>query len=174
MHDDEGMKEPFESPEPYGSEAEWEKHLLENEKLVDRYEKIWNENPERRWEDPVDLYFKVHYGIDLGGEIKEISLGEPSASEESESEKFADDSNIEEKGRPMHDELKNISAYRWAFNLALEAHDYLKALNAEDPENDAFIKSFAHHAFRIAADIAGGDGLGYEEDALCGNIIKNR
>lgn len=34
-------------------------------------------------------------------------------------------------------------------------------------------KELLHHAFRITAGIAAGDGFGYQEEVLCGNIVEN-
>ena len=48
--------------------------------------------------------------------------------------------------------------------------NYLKKSGLEESTQ----KNLAHHAFRIMTDIVAGDGLGYHEEALCGNIVKNR
>lgn len=58
MHDDETPIEPeFDEPEPYWTEAQWARFMLENEKLMDRYEQVWKDNPDRKWTDPLDLYY---------------------------------------------------------------------------------------------------------------------
>jgi len=69
MHDDDVpvTPEPWE-PEPYWTEEDWERFMMENERLMDRYEQVWKDDPNRRWDDPLDLYYKVHYDLDLGEE----------------------------------------------------------------------------------------------------------
>ena len=71
----------------YWSEKQWEKRLLEKESLVDRYEKAFNEIPERRRRDPLDLYYKIHHGLDFGSDLEEKAeeiMPEPEASKTEE------------------------------------------------------------------------------------------
>ena len=60
MHDDDQpIEQEPEQPERYWTEAEWERFMLENERLMDRYQKVWEENPGKDWKDPLDLYYKI-------------------------------------------------------------------------------------------------------------------
>ena len=53
MHDEDAPVTPEpEGPESYWTEAEWERFMLENERLMDRYEKVWQDNPGKDWKDP--------------------------------------------------------------------------------------------------------------------------
>lgn len=181
MHDDDGIQEAFdfEEPDTYWSEEEWEKRLRENESLIDQYEKVFEENPDRRWDDPADLYYKVHFGLDLGEDLK-FPEKPGDFSDDSDSDNVpgwkveSEDEEIATEEVTLHDELDRIAAYRLAFHFALEAMDYLKTEDPGKEPPDSLKQGFCHHALRIAADIAGGHGLGYEEESLCGNIVKNR
>ena len=83
MHDDDVpvTPEPWE-PEPYWTEEDWERFMMENEHLMDRYEQVWKDHPNRRWDDPLDLYYKVHYDLDLGEEPARPSPPRPPAPSE--------------------------------------------------------------------------------------------
>ena len=171
MHDDEKPVEPEpEEPESYWTEAQWEQFMLENERLMDRYEKVWRDNPGKDWKDPLDLYYKVHYDLDAP---------EEEAAEEAE-QPDAEGEPAELEGqtpKPLHDafdDVHQIPAYTLAFAFANSALDYMKQFEYEQRGQNPLREQFCLHALRIAADIAGGHGMGYEEDALCGNIVKNR
>ena len=49
----------------------------------------------------------------------------------------------------------------------------MKRFEYEQPVENPLREQFWQHVLRIAADIAGGHGLGYDEETLCGNIVKN-
>lgn len=175
MHDDDNPIEQEPEEAGYWTEAQWERFMLENEKLMDRYEQVMRENPDRKWTDPLDLYYKVHYDLDASEEPKE----EQQRLEEEETDTAAspepgEPTDTEEAAEFERDDVHDIPAYRLAFTFATSALDYLKRFEATPYGRDALADSFALHAFRIAADIAGGHGMGYEEDVLCGNIVKNR
>ena len=167
MHDDEVPVAPEpEDSEGYWTEAQWEQSMLENERLMDRYEQVMRENPGRTWSDPLDLYHKVHYDLDLGEE-KSDPPTEPKPElppVEPETQEPPD----------VKDDVHEILAYRLAFNFATATLGYLKQFESEEASQDSLRHEFCRHALRIAADIAGGHGMGYEEDVLCGNIVKNR
>jgi hypothetical protein len=55
---------PFDS-DPPPNEGWWERELHRNEKLMDKYLAVMDENPDWvNWKHPEDLYNKVHFGID--------------------------------------------------------------------------------------------------------------
>jgi len=147
--------------------------MLENEKLMDRYERVWKENPDRRWDDPLDLYHKVHYDLDLGEE-HDPQPPAPQGPAEVKQEFKADEPIEEEPLDSDIDDFRQIPAYQLAFEFATAVLDYLKRFEHEQPGQDSLRDEFCRHALRIAADIAGGHGLGYDEETLCGNIVKNR
>lgn len=161
---------PEKSEPTYWTEREWERHLLENEHLVDRYQKIFENDPERRWDDPMDLYYKVHHGIDLGKDFKSSSLDDKGNNAESEP---SDQSFVQEEPE-IADRFDQIEAYQAAFRFAVAVLEFIKEFKFIDKENPKQSRRLIFHGTKIAADIAGGHGLGYDEDSLCGNIVKNR
>lgn len=153
----------------YWSEKEWEKRLLEKEKLIDRYEKVFNEIPERRWRDPLDLYYKIHHGLDFGKELgdkAEKIIPHPAVSKSDDPESQEDRSDVISEDLK---ELQSIPAYKLSFSFVLDLGNFLNQSEPDEPIQ----KELIHHAFRITASIAAGDGLGYHEEVLCGNIIEN-
>lgn len=172
MHDDEQplAQEPVE-PERHWTEAEWERFLLDNERLMDRYQRVWEEHPEKRWKDPLDLYYKVHYDLDAPEE-SEGEAGDTPASTEPEP---GDAGNAFEGAvGDEQGDVHGIPAYQLAYAFANAALDYVGQDESEPGGPSSLRQQWCLHALRIAADIAGGHGLGYEEDTLCGNIVKNR
>lgn len=68
---------PFDS-DPPPDEAWWERELHRNEKLMDKYMAVMDENPDWvNWKNPEDLYNKVHFGIDPPPANEEMPPGEP-------------------------------------------------------------------------------------------------
>lgn len=172
MHDDDVpvTPEPWE-PEPYWTEDDWERFMVENERLMDRYEQVWKDHPDRRWDDPLDLYYKVHYDLDLGEEPARSSLPRPPVP--SEEPTHAVEPAV--PGPPDEvDDFRGITAYQLAYAFSLGLLDYLKRFHTRQPGRDLLVEAVCRHGLRIAADIAGGHGLGYDEETLCGNIVKNR
>lgn len=177
MHDDDApmTPEPEESGN-YWTEADWERFMLENEKLMDRYEEVWKQNPERRWDDPLDLYHKVHYDLDLGEEAESEPLTPSPAPEtpQPSGPTAASDESEERSEECELEDFRKIPVYQLAYAFSLATLDYLKRFDHEKHGENSLRDELCLHALRIAADIAGGYGLGYEEDTLCGNIVKNR
>ena len=172
MHDDDVpvTPEPWES-EPYWTEEDWERFMMENEHLMDRYEQVWKDHPNRRWDDPLDLYYKVHYDLDLGEEPARPSPPRPPVPSEEPTHA------VEPEGPepPTEvDDFRGVAAYQLAYAFSLALLDYLKRFHTRQPGRDPLVEEACRHGLRIAADIAGGHGLGYDEETLCGNIVKNR
>src|SRR3989338_1288893 len=168
MHDDDQpIEQEPEQPERYWTEAEWERFMLENERLMDRYQKVWEENPGKDWKDPLDLYYKVHYDLDAPEAPEEEQ--EPEAPVEDGVTATPDEASDRDR-----DDFRDIPVYRQAFAFAHAALDYMKRFEHEPRGQNPLREQFCLHALRIATDIAAGHGMGYEEDTLCGNIVKNR
>jgi hypothetical protein len=73
--------------------------------------------------------------------------------------------------------LRQIPAYAAAMALAYRVSDALRPLmEGEDPDDERIrLLSEAYiTAHQAAVNIAGGHAMGYDEDVLCGNIVKNR
>ena len=67
-------------------------------------------------------------------------------------------------------EVQTSGRYQWGLNVHEALKDYL---DAEDEEPDEDIDRVSS-CFQVAAKIAGGHGMGYEDDVLCGNIVCNK
>src|SRR5215212_1193759 len=60
----EEAEERFDSERP-PDEAWWERELHRNEKLMDKYMAVLGDQPDwEKWQNPEDLYNKVHFNID--------------------------------------------------------------------------------------------------------------
>ena len=154
----------------YWSEKEWEKRLIEKESLVDRYEKVFKEFPERHWQDPLDLYYKIHHGLDFGNELQQKAeevIPEPET-HQTDAKAFQEESPSEEISKDQ-EKLHDIPAYRLSFSFVIDIGNYLIKSSLDESTE----KELLHHTFRIIASIAAGDGLGYHEKVLCGNIVEN-
>src|SRR5215212_4572293 len=79
-------EEPFESGRP-PDETWWERELHRNEKLMDKYMAVLGDNPDwDKWQNPEDLYNKVHFGIDPPQRTEEDGESEESDAEEGDAE----------------------------------------------------------------------------------------
>ncbi|HEV7297863.1 MAG TPA: hypothetical protein VGN72_00740 [Tepidisphaeraceae bacterium] len=66
--------------------------------------------------------------------------------------------------------LNAIPAYRWGRTLASLV---IKTLTPFNDVNDDRIAVACEHALTPSAKIAAGHGIGYDDDAICGNIVCN-
>ena len=69
------------------------------------------------------------------------------------------------------DEMDTIEAYRVANDFAARFEDYLRE-KAPEWIVDEEVREALFSAQMVPAKIAGGHGIGYEKDALCGNIAN--
>ncbi len=177
MRDDDALKRDEEAflPEKYWGEEQWEKFLLDNERLMDEYEKVLSENPEREWKDPTDLYLKVHHGIDLGEEVAQVDLLEAVVPAPEESQRLCGGDPDEDNEDIAKISFEDHPLYQLAFDFGMKVMDWVKHSEiANQNTEDVRIKEICFHGLKIAADIAGGMGIGIDEDGLCGNIVKHR
>lgn len=177
-------EEAFDSERP-PDEAWWERELHRNEKLMDKYMAVLGDNPDwDKWKNPEDLYNKVHFDIEPPESGKAGEQFEPEGVEAaSESESDADEED-------------------WIREANEASQAALDDPNWEDPDEDAEVnedysplatqaREFACRVFdleklpgnaellylsagKVGANLAGGHGLGYDEDSICGNIVKCR
>ncbi len=98
--------------------------------------------------------------------------GDESASEDDDLDDDDGDDCLDDDVRRSRDEMESIEAYAASYRWSLRVHDELKPLFDRyddvrlDEDLDRALKSF-----EVAAKIAGGHGMGYEDDVLCGNIV---
>jgi hypothetical protein len=183
-----------ESERPY-NEAWWERELNRNEKLMDKYMAALGDDPDK-FEHPQDLYNKVHFGIDppeypKADEAKETSAEtDLSDAEKKLDEIFGDDDEAE----PGNEAIAENESPEGAVEFDEDADD---AFDNDPPDNEDYpiiskiARKFAVAVMRVedfpedaevlylsagkvGANLAGGHGLGYDDEAICGNIVKCR
>jgi hypothetical protein len=180
-------EEPFDSERPH-DETWWERELHRNEKLMDKYMAVLGDNPDwDKWKNPEDLYNKVHFNIDP-----------PERSDEDEDEFEAEAEEMDEADKPKR--VMDDEEFFKEMNEAAE--EALNDPEWEDPDEDPEVnddyetvakqaRDFACKVFdleklpgnaellylsagKVGANLAGGHGLGYEDEFICGNIVKCR
>lgn len=185
---------PFE-PERPPDEAWWERELNRNEKLIDKYMAVLGDDPDwDKWQDPDDLYNKVHFNIDPPEPSSKEKPVEPDDAAPPELEKKADEVLDEEE---QSDANLDEAAFIDAMNAACELNDEDDEFDHEPPNNEDYptiakkARKFAVSVLRfedipeedevvylsagkVGANLAGGNGLGYDDDSICGNIVKCR
>lgn len=160
-----------------------------NEKLMDKYMAVLGDNPDwDKWKNPEDLYNKVHFNID--------------PPERPEDEKSEDEIDFEaadaEADTEDDDSMDTLDVPE---GLDEMSDDEIGA-DGEDPDDDPHVnedyevvaktaRDFACRVFdldklpgnaellylsagKVGANLAGGHGLGYDDEFICGNIVKCR
>jgi hypothetical protein len=179
---------PFESERP-PDEAWWERELNRNEKLMDKYMAAFGEDPDK-FKHPRDLYNKVHFDIDPPERPEETEpMPEAEEAGDSDVEKRLNDVfEAAENGPASGDNPAMDEALDAAFEAeddeeGIDSEDYpliaklglkfaVRVLKAEDIPEDAEVLYLS--AGKVGANLAGGHGLGYDEESICGNIVKCR
>lgn len=173
----------FDSPEPPHDEAWWERAFFQNEKLMDKYMDVWEAEPDpSRFADPRALYEAVHgpgsfnppedFLAELEAEQFDeltadsdeafLSGGDPAdENDANRDEDFEADDNLTDGEFAEYTALREA-----AFELAV------RVMNLDDlPEHAEGLYTAAG---KVGANLVGGHSLGYDEDSLCGNIVKCR
>jgi hypothetical protein len=178
-------EEPFDSERP-PDEAWWERELHRNEKLMDKYMAVLGDNPDwDKWKNPEDLYNKVHFNIDPPERDE--------AEEEEPEPEAADEANEGESDAERDDWIADAdeAAEAGTDDAAWEDADENPEVNEDYSTMAKQAREFACHVFdleklpgnaellylsagKVGANLAGGHGLGYDEDSICGNIVKCR
>lgn len=70
------------------------------------------------------------------------------------------------------DEVDEIPAYRQSYDWSMRVHHALRGQECDDEIADELLGEAVGQGHCIAAKIAGGHGMGYEDDAICGNIVN--
>ena len=185
------MAEPSFESEPPRDEAWWERELNRNEKLMDKYMAAFGEDPDK-FKHPLDLYNKVHFDIDPP-ECAAETEAETDDLELSDAEKKLNEIfDTAEKNESAGDDTAVDEALDAAFDLDADDdfdndppdnEDYpsvaklalkfaVQVLKVEDIPEEAEVLYLS--ASQVGAHLAGGHGLGYDDDAICGNIVKCR
>lgn len=218
----------FEKANPLHDENWWEKNLLQNEKLIDKYMDVLGDDPDwEKWNDPKDLYNKVHYGIEPGeplppgvddedwdeDELASLDLDDvgdfdddddDDEEDDDDDETWLSDSSDDDDDHPADSDIdsshtiaisgidlftvsddeeprdlilggenltdEELAEYRQLYRKAMDFG--LAVMQLENVPEESINVCVA--AGKIGANLAGGHGLGYDEDTICGNIVKCR
>jgi hypothetical protein len=82
--------------------------------------------------------------------------------------------NAVEYDETTESDVKDIIAYKKSYNLYIKLSKYFKnskGVNADEDEDEDVLEAISASSM-IPAKIAGGHGMGYEKDTLCGNIAN--
>ena len=169
------------------NEERWEKFLEENERLMDKYQKVLEENP-HSYKHPLDLYYKVHYDLDPIDVCKgrdcekcedkedcETYYLENIAGREEEPISEVDRHIWEQEGEDDRKQLESIACYRSAREFDELVSQFLNKfdLDKEQEEIKSLLIQLSSQAFKVHANILGGHCFGYD-DVLCANIVQCR
>ena len=173
-------EEPFDGERPH-DEAWWLRELHRNEKLMDKYMAVLGDNPDwDKWKNPDDLYNKVHFDIDPPERAEEEEDFEEQGIEGSKS--AANDGPAAEIG-DLDEEALGDSDWEDADedpevngdypSIAKQAREFAcRVFDLEEVPGNAELLYLS--AGKIGANLAGGHGLGYDDEFICGNIVKCR
>ena len=176
-------EEPFDAERPH-DESWWERELHRNEKLMDKYMAVLGDNPDwDKWKNPDDLYNKVHFNIDPPeGNAEEDEKTE-------DAEETAGDAAAQAEDDEFMREINEASEA--ALDDDSEDPDEDPAMNEDYPVIAKLAREFACNVFdlekppgnaellflsagKVGANLAGGHGLGYDDEFICGNVVKCR
>lgn len=170
-------EEPFDA-EPLPDEAWWTRELHRNEKLMDKFMAVLGDNPDWEklpWADEVDdaSAAKAASSADEPAEEDNPFTYEPEsaavvgdldqASPESD-EKDSDDEADSDEDPGVNADFPTIAKMAREFAGAV--------FDLDDPPDNAELLYLS--AGKVGANLAGGHGLGYDEEFICGNIVKCR
>ena len=112
---------------------------------------------------------------------REMGWNEPEEADDADDEEEPDawevpevetDEDWEATRREHEAALKAIPAYSQGFEFGLKVHHTLKPYFIPDQEDqDEDLIEAVSGGRTVAAKIAGGHGMGYDDDTLCGNIV---
>lgn len=150
-------------------EERWERFLRENDKRVDRYMDLLfafmvdhappdgdDAEAVRGWEDKLRAFLWSH-----GFRNDDVIF--PFSNDAEAEEPLP----LEEDAEPL-DGFWDLPVYGAAFHLATEVLQWSNALPGD--LKDSTLVQFCSHLTQIPAHLAKGHGIGYEQDALGGNI----
>ncbi len=150
--------------EPLPDEAWWTRELHRNEKLMDKFMAVLGDNPDWEklpWSDDEEEQWLVD-DLRAKAEASEPDSAPPAATEAAEE-------NSAEENDPDEDPEVNAD-FNTVSKMAREFAGAVFDLEPPPPSAELLYLS----AGKIGANLAGGHGLGYDEEFICGNIVKCR
>lgn len=177
------MKEGFASEndrseeERYWNEEQWESYLQERRAEEERYLEAMEDEILSDEEDgtPISEY---NLGPESSGVIWD-ELEDPEDEEEVSDWKYSDYDDDEEEwdqddeGEDDLSDLEEIPAWRAAYDFGNTAREFLSR-HCDGVNVPPDIECLCQNSYQIAAEIAEGHELGYENETICGNIVKCR
>ncbi len=179
--DDHLREETADGDRPW-DEARWRRFLMESDIRAARYAELFEtllNDPKRDakianemgWSTPRES--QVDIAAEWGEEFSDSD--DEDSSEGDFDPEFLDeidpnDPDLLAEAEADRKALHAIPAYRTGNRLARHV---ILALRPFENINDERIASGVEHAMIPGAKIAGGHGIGYEDDAICGNIVCN-
>jgi hypothetical protein len=153
-------------------EARWRGFLRESDLRAARYAELFEtllEDPQR------DEKIAREMGWSNGSATDERGPGHAAAIDEAGFESICDevdpnDPELLAEVAADRKALNAIQAYRWGRTLASLV---IKTLTPYNDIDDERLSSAIEHALTPSAKIAAGHGIGYDDDAICGNIVCN-
>jgi len=161
----------FDGENEVWDEEKWEKELEKNEELMDKYKDVIEENPDKEWGDPLDLYYKVHYDLDFD-KVSDLQEDEVCEFNEVRSYYEMEEDELGDIEDEIENELNGIEPYRLAKSFAVKIQKYVRKNFGLANSKGSNIGILLSNSIKIGTDIAGGHGLGYDKRTLCGNIVK--
>jgi hypothetical protein len=169
------MPEPESDDRPW-TEAQWEKLMRESEVRSAKFGELIETLADHPDRDAIIAHEMGWDGPEYNQMDEEEIAALNAAMEEAAREAAESDEELDDP-RGLG-QLESVEAYTAAYEWALKVHDTLKPLfdlesakpeEEWDPDDDV---SRVLRCFEIAAKIAGGHGIGYEDDEICGNIVN--
>jgi hypothetical protein len=165
--------------EPPWNEEQWEKFFKESDVRSAKFGELLEtlkDHPDR------DAIIEHEMGWDRDDDGPDFEWDEDTLEDDVDDEEAEhpfgrdvdDDTDDEDDEDLDWDErdLKQKPYYASAYRFGLKVHDVLKpyTLPDEDDQDEDLIDAIAH-GFTIAAKLAGANGMGEEDDVICGNIV---
>jgi len=173
-----------ESDTPW-NEEQWERFMKRSEARADRFGELLEtliDHPDRDRIIAREMGWEEHdeESGDQGETAAFDALAdEPPSLEELDAVASDDEDADPITGVRISEPVENIPAYKLAYTVGLEVHrglePYLHKLSENDSSEAAERLTSAYGNSMVpGAKIAGGHGIGYEDDAICGHIVNLR
>jgi hypothetical protein len=173
-------EEPFDAVPP-PDEVWWTRELHRNEKLLDKFMAVLGDNPD--WEKLAgagDANEPVTADTILSDDAAEMEGGlstdeqDAALSPEDSDEWLQDQVDVDEKDDSDEADADEDPEVNADFpTISRMAREFACAVfDLDDPPGNAELLYLS--AGKIGANLAGGHGLGYDEEFICGNIVKCR
>lgn len=156
-------EEPFDAT-PLPDEAWWTRELHRNEKLMDKFMAVLGDNPDWEklpWADDDEDALLADKSMSES-DVNELDTTPPTTA--TVADENSDDDEDPDEDPEVNADFHTVSKMAREFACAV--------FDLEPPPPNAELLYLS--AGKIGANLAGGHGLGYDEEFICGNIVKCR